>query len=167
MSKKEKRSGKAEGTFRPFNPIQACENIVKNYIGKPTIGFGARACYQTFRDNIIMPKPETFNNPEVYYSTLFHELAHSTGHEKRLNRFKNNSSSLSFGSTTYAKEELIAEMTSSFLCNLAGINNQVIDNQASYIASWLKALKNDSKLVIVVTSKAQKAFDYIIGKNNQ
>ena len=69
----------------------------------------------------------------------------------------------SFGSETYSKEELTAEIGASMLCGLTGIINQTIDNSASYIQSWLKALKNDKSLIISASQKAQKAVDHIQG----
>jgi antirestriction protein ArdC len=148
---------------RPFNPIEECEKVLAGYPNKPELRTGSKACYMPFADRIDMPAKELFVSEEEYYSTLFHEAGHSTGNEKRLNRFGNDSGSLSFGSPSYAKEELVAEMTASFLCAKTGIDNQVINNQASYIASWLKILRGDSKLVISAASKAQKAADHITG----
>lgn len=82
-----------------------------------------------------MPKRETFDAEPEYYSTLFHELTHATGHESRLGRLQE--SVHGFGSVTYAKEELVAEMGASFLSGVAGIVNRTVDNSAAYINSWL------------------------------
>jgi antirestriction protein ArdC len=67
-----------------------------------------------------------------------------------------------FGSESYSKEELIAEMTSAFVCSSIGLESRIPDN-ASYISSWIKALKGDSKLVVLSAGKAQKAADWILG----
>ena len=99
---------------------------------------------------------------EEYYSTLFHELTHATGHPARLNR-----STLMdferFGDQNYSREELVAEMGAAFLCGITGIENKTINNSAAYLANWLDALKNDSRLVLVAASQAQKAADLILG----
>ena len=87
-----------------------------------------------------MPRPELFDSPEEYYSTLFHELTHSTGHERRLNR-ATLTDLCPFGSTNYSKEELVAEMGAAFLCGVSGIENRTVDNSAAYIASWLRVLQ--------------------------
>jgi len=115
-------------------------------------------------DAIQMPHKIDFKTPENYYATLFHEMAHSTGSSKRLKRFKASDSNM-FGSETYSKEELVAEMCSSFLCAEAGIENSTIDNSASYIKGWLGAIKNsDKNFVLSAASKAQYAAEYVMGK---
>lgn len=98
--------------------------------------------------------------PEFYYKTLFHELTHSTGHESRLNR--NLKGNTGFGSASYSKEELIAEMGASFLSGRAGIfEAPQLEQAAAYIAAWIRELKNDKSLVIKAAAQAQKAADYI------
>jgi len=150
---------------REVNEIEECENIVKNFKDCPEVNFGGdRAYYACLFDKIQMPLREDFDSDEEYYSTLFHEMAHSTGAEKRLNRFKATDSHI-FGSETYSKEELIAEMTASFLCAEAGIETKTIENSAAYLASWLKAIKNgDKNFVISAASRAQRAADYILNR---
>jgi antirestriction protein ArdC len=110
-----------------------------------------------------MPEPTRFASSEEYYSTLFHELAHSTGHSKRLDR-KLDTDPKAFGSADYAKEELVAEMAAAFLCGHAGIKPAVIGNQAAYIHGWLKQLKDDKKLVVSAAASAQRAADWIRGE---
>jgi antirestriction protein ArdC len=113
-----------------------------------------------------MPAAQEFKTGEDYYSVLFHELTHSTGHESRLNRKGVSGSEdnwSAFGSNPYAKEELVAEMGAAFLCGEAGIVERTIDNSAAYIASWLERLKNDAKLVVHAAAQAQKAADWILG----
>jgi antirestriction protein ArdC len=111
-----------------------------------------------------MPERDRFSSAEEYYSTLFHELTHSTGHPTRLNR-----SSLTdferFGDQNYSREELVAEMGAAFLAGSCGIENRTINNSAAYLANWLGALKNDSRMVLVAASQAQKAADLILGVN--
>src|SRR5438105_12027675 len=109
-----------------------------------------------------MPNRYSFESPGEYYSTLFHELTHSTGHPTRLNR-----STLTeferFGDENYSREELVAEMGAAFLAGYCGIENRTINNSAAYLASWLQALKNDSRLVLIAAGQAQKAVDLILG----
>ena len=107
-----------------------------------------------------MPNRIPFENEEEYYSTLFHEATHSTGHKSRLNR--PGMEHISFGSEVYSKEELIAEMGAAFLCTQTGIEHATIKNSAAYIQNWLEHLRNDKKLVLQAAQKAQKAVDYIL-----
>lgn len=153
-----------ETVNRPFEPIQVCESVVAGMPNRPNLGHNdARAYYQPSMDWVNMPKPETFRSNEDYYSVLFHELTHSTGHQSRLNR-----STLTdlcpFGSTNYSKEELVAEMGAAFLCGHTGIENCTIDNSAAYTKGWLTRLQNDAKLVVIAAAQAQKAADYILGR---
>lgn len=142
------------------NPIEQAENIVKNMPNKPEIIHNSQtAFYLPVNDVVNMPKFNKFVNSESYYSTLFHELVHSTGNEKRLNRHVKSY----FGSMAYASEELVAEIGAAFLCNLCGINN-TIENSAAYIDSWRKRISEDKQLVVRAASAAQKASDYILGK---
>jgi len=145
-----------------FDPIEEAEKLVANMKNKPFITHvEQQAYYSRSEDKVNMPQKDSFDKPENYYSVLFHELTHATGHEKRLGRLQDSVSG--FGSTSYAKEELVAEMGASYLCATSGIVDRTIDNSAAYIASWLKALKNDKKLVVSAAGKAQKAVDYILG----
>jgi antirestriction protein ArdC len=93
---------------------------------------------------------------------LFHEFAHSTGHEKRLERTKWSA----FGSEDYSREELVAEFASAFLCADAGISNdELLTNSTAYIQGWMKALKNDKTLAISAAQQAQKACDFVLGRS--
>ena len=146
----------------PFTPIQACENIVAGMPNPPNMDNHInRAFYSVETDSVHMPPATRFDNREEYYCTLFHELTHATGHASRLGR-KELAGQIVFGSHTYSKEELVGEMGAVFLCGQAGIENKVIDNSASYVASWLRKLKNDNRLVIQAAAQAQKASDYIL-----
>ena len=111
-----------------------------------------------------MPVRESFESAPEYYSTLFHEMTHSTGHKKRLDR-KSLTDLCPFGSTNYSKEELVAEMGAAMLCGEADIDNATIDNSASYIAGWLKRLKEDHRLVVMAASQAQRAVDHILKRS--
>ena len=110
-----------------------------------------------------MPARSLFHSAEEYYSTLFHELAHSSGHDKRLHR-DNFDNPAHFGSESYSKEELIAEMTAAMLCGVAGIEQNTIENSVAYLKTWIARLKSDSRLLVSAASQAQKAADFIRGK---
>jgi len=146
---------------REHDDIISAQDIVDQFTDKPELKHGfTRACYRPATDEINVPSPENFKSSEEYYATLFHELVHSTGHESRLHR-RNSLESRVFGDEDYSKEELVAEMGASFLCAKAGIENRIIDNSAAYIQSWLKALKNDKKLLVVAAGQAHKAANYV------
>jgi antirestriction protein ArdC len=104
-----------------------------------------------------MPQISVFKTPAAYYHTLFHEMTHATAHPSRL-YCKSGSRGES-----YAAEELVAEIGASFLSNTAGILSEIeFENSAAYIAGWLKALKDDRKLIVQAASAAQKAADFIL-----
>jgi antirestriction protein ArdC len=111
------------GTPDRFTPIERCEQLVSAMPNRPTIIEGhQRAFYQPATDTLHMPIPQCFQSPEAYYAILLHELTHSTGHQSRLNR-KTMTDLCLFGSPTYAKEELVAEMGAAYLCGVCGIAN--------------------------------------------
>ena len=150
--------------FKPldFDPIEAAENIVAGYKDKPEIRHGVpRAFYNLTLDYVNMPERESFVSEEEYYSTLFHELTHSTAHETRLNR--KDCKGAKFGSKAYSREELVAEIGAAMLCGVAHIENVTLDNSAAYIDSWRSALAKDSRLIVIAAQQAQKAADYIQG----
>lgn len=143
-------------------PLTRCEGILANMPNPPPVEENAvRACYDPNRDKIHLPPRKCFDNVEVFYATLYHELIHSTGHPSRLNR-RTVSEASWFGSENYSKEELIAEMGAAFLCAHTGIENKTINNSAAYIAGWLERLRNDQRLVIVAAAQAQRAFEYVV-----
>ncbi len=143
--------------------IAACESIIENMQNRPTLTFGgSRAFYRPMTDNVTMPKIETFDGSSEYYSTFFHELAHSTGHADRLDRELDKVAA--FGDPVYSKEELVAEFTACFLCGETGILQRTVDNSSAYLKGWLKALKEDSNLLVTAASKAERAANYILNK---
>ncbi len=142
------------------DPITACEAIVAGYQNGPAIEHGGfRAVYQPGADRVVMPRPEVFETRQAYSATLFHELAHSTGHKNRLNRESLGTQDVK----VYGKEELIAEMASALLCGVAGISPATIENSAAYLAGWCKAIREDTKLVIRSAAAGQRAADCILG----
>ena len=148
-----------------IDSIAAAEEIVENMPNRPEIVHGgSRAYYSPRKDIVGMPQRNDFLTAEHYYISLFHELIHSTGHSARLDRDPVNNHG-GFGRESYSKEELIAEMGSAFLSSTANIETiKTIENTAAYIKGWLKALKDDTKLLITAAGKAQKAADYITNK---
>jgi len=151
-----------------FNPIEAAETIATRYLTRqgPTLEHGGfQAFYHPSRDHIQMPERGYFKNEHGYYATLFHEMAHSTGHVSRLDRESEQTKPAPFGSPDYSREELIAEFGASFLCGEAGIaTDAVIANSAAYIDGWKRRLKADSTLVVMAAQRAQKAADCILGR---
>jgi antirestriction protein ArdC len=151
-------------TVRIASVIAKPEAVVRNMPQRPEITHGhARASYSPRRDIVGMPKPAQFDRDEHYYATLFHELVHATGHEKRLNRVTLTERA-GFGSDPYCKEELIAEMGATFLCGYAEIADRTIQNSAAYIQGWLARLRADRTLVVQAAAHAQRAADFILGK---
>ena len=139
------------------------EQAVSKYLTSTHITYRVserhEACYIPSKDVIELPAANTFISMNEYYSTLFHEIIHSTGHESRLNRTIKNG----FGNENYAKEELVAELGSVFLNNHYGVEtNNTFDNSAAYIQSWLKALKNDKKLIVSASTHAEKAANFVL-----
>jgi antirestriction protein ArdC len=148
---------------KPINPIAECESIADRMPNRPRIEQHSQAFYRPSADMVGMPSRNCFESPEAYYSTLFHELTHATGHKSRLNRFDENADH-QFGSESYSKEELVAEMGAAMLAGTAGISHATLSNSASYLQNWITRLKSDSRLIISAASQAQKAADHILGK---
>src|ERR1700730_2346893 len=149
---------------RTNNPIDACEQIVTSMPNPPAFEQSDKAWYWPNIDAVGMPARTLFLAYEEYYCTLFHELSHSTGHAKRLHR-DNFDNPVSFGSESYSKEELIAEMTAAMLCGITGIEQKTLENSAAYLKTWIERLKSDSRLLVSAASHAQKASDYILAKS--
>lgn len=148
---------------KPLNTIEAIENAevsLHSYLKRENIPLenSDTAAYWPMADKITLPFIGQFGAKESYYSTALHEATHSTGHKNRLNRDLTGG----FGSENYAKEELIAELGAAMLCGTLGISQTPRPDHAQYIASWLKALKNDNRLIFAASGKAQKACDFIL-----
>jgi antirestriction protein ArdC len=142
--------------------IRTGEDIVNGFKDKPVIKFcGSQPCYIPSKDIVQIPKITSFDSSEEYYSVLFHELAHSTGHESRLNRTEV-TQAINFGSVPYSKEELTAEFAASFLCHAGQIAND-LKQTAAYITSWKKYIVDNPKELVYAAGRAQKAADYILG----
>jgi len=151
-------------TWAEHDPIEAAEAVQLAMPNRPTVEVGGtRACYSPSRDLVRIPELFRYEKPEEYYCTLFHELAHSTGHQSRLHR-EGVTGNHYFGDATYSREELVAEMAAAFLCGHTGIENATIQNSAAYLQSWIRTLRGDRKLAITAAAQAQKAADYILNR---
>jgi len=151
-----------------LKPEAAAEKIVEEYLTQPShpelvIKVSNKACYQPSLDRVIAPQMSQYEDVAEYYSTLFHELGHSTGHKDRLNR-KGVTNFDFFGSHQYSQEELVAEMTAAMLVAKAGLDaDKAFTNSVAYVQSWFKTLKNDPKLFVTAAGNAEKAAKWILG----
>ena len=146
--------------------IQAAEEIVAGYQNPPEINsvLSGKAFYRPSTDTVTVPELGQFEDASEYYSTLFHELGHSTGHKSRLSRKEVVNPTL-FGDHDYSLEELVAELTAAFLCSEAGVDNSLtVENSAAYLKGWHSKLSDDPKLFWTAASRAQKAADHIMGR---
>jgi len=143
--------------------IQRAELLVERVRDPPRFQEkGTSAWYRPAEDLVQVPPLASFESADSYYATVFHELGHATGHERRLNR-ASVTGEIQFGSACYSREELTAELCSAFLCATVGLDNSLLENSASYIQSWLSALRYDKRAVVFAAAKAQKAADYLLG----
>jgi len=149
-----------------FCPIDNAEKIINDFKNAPRIiKQGSSAFYSQLGDFVNIPDKSHFISIEEFYCTLFHELGHSTGHPKRLNRF-NEISKVHSKKEEYSREELIAEFSSSFLMAEAGIFTKAIEkNSASYIKGWSKFLREDKFSLVTCSKEAQKVSNYILGRH--
>ena len=160
-------------TVEPDNtiqPIEKAEAVINGYLSREdSLKFindreSSQAYYSPSADEVVVPMITQYEIPEEYYSTTFHELTHSTMHEKRCNRREENKVA-AFGSKDYSREELVAEIGSAMLCNRIGIEcEKAFKNSVAYIQSWLKALKNDPKMIVWASGRAEKAAKYILNE---
>ena len=149
-----------------LKPDDTADAIVKDYIArsgvKLTVTESSQAFYRPSTDEVVVPKLSQYRLISEYYSTLFHELTHSTGHASRLARITDTAA---FGSEAYSKEELVAELGASFLVNHAGLETpESFNNSAAYLNGWLSALKKDKRLIVSAAGAAEKAAQMILGK---
>lgn len=152
-------------TMIDFNPIEKAESVIADYVKRSGIGFSnedqGEAYYSPRDDRVVLPLKEQFVNEAEYYSTAFHELTHSTGHPSRLNRIMTGANR--FGSEDYSKEELVAEIGSASILHMLGIETDgTVENNAAYIQNWIKALRNDKRMIVSAAGKAGKAVEMII-----
>lgn len=149
-----------------LHPDDAADAVIKEYTERSgvrlTVTESDQAFYRPSTDEIVIPQLSQYKQLAEYYSTAFHEMVHSTGHHSRLNRI---SDVAAFGSHEYSKEELTAELGASFLTNSVGLEtSESFSNSASYLAGWLKALKNDKRLIVSAAGAAEKAVGLILNR---
>ncbi len=139
------------------------EQIISGYKGKPEINFAEldiSPSYSPVADLITMPSENQYAMAEDFYRILFHEFGHSTGHPKRLDRFE--AFQNKFGDEPYSKEELVAELCSSFLADRAGLILRQRNSNA-YLRDWALALRDNQKWIMWAATRAEKAAEYILG----
>lgn len=151
-----------------IEPIAEAERIKEAYKEREHIQIKEvvtnDAFYSPAGDYIQVPCKEQYTVANEFYSTLFHEMVHSTGHKSRLNRLTTGADAR-FGSQVYSKEELCAELGSAMILNQIGIEtSETFTNSAAYIQNWLQVLKNDNKFIVSASGKAQKAVEYILNE---
>lgn len=137
-----------------FNPIAKAQQTLEDLHHVPEIILSmdkAAYVHGVNVDRILMPHKNSFSTEEDYYSTLFHEITHSTRHPSRLNR----------NCDTYAEEELVAEIGASILNLEAGIFGNQQEQSQAYINGWLSALDNDPNMILRAYGKAHKACEYL------
>ena len=145
-------------------PQKAAQDIIRDYLRREGVTLhhetGDRAFYRPSTDSITVPGKRQFAATAEYYSTVFHELTHSTGHPSRLNRLNRVAA---FGSTEYSKEELAAEIGAAALVNHVGLETSTsLRNNAAYIQNWLNVLKGDKRFIVSAAGRAEKAVDLIL-----
>ena len=147
-----------------LKPDDAADAVIRDYVDrsrlKLTICHSDQAYYSPSLDEVVVPELGQYQELSEYYSTLFHELTHSTGSPSRLNRIRDVAA---FGSESYSKEELVAELGSAFLVHHVGLETPAsFNNNAACIRGWLKALRDDRRLVVYAAGAAEKAVSLIL-----
>ena len=150
----------------PAEANDAAEAVIRGYRERSGVKLISResseAFYRPSTDTVVLPLRSQFADTAEYYSTAFHELTHSTGHPRRLNRI---TETARFGSAPYSKEELCAELGASFLVNHLGLETpSSFKNNAAYIEHWLDVLKEDKRLLVTAAGQADKAVHLILGE---
>lgn len=146
----------------PAVRLERAEEIVRGMASPPAIvQGGSTASYSPSEDLVRVPRVGQFRSTDAFYATLFHELGHATGHPSRLNR-PGVAGTVRFGSESYGREELVAELASAFCCAHAGLDGSM-EEQAAYCAGWLRAIRGDPKAFVTAAGQAQKAADRILG----
>jgi antirestriction protein ArdC len=146
---------------KPHNErITSAEQIIHAMPDPPEIRLGSfpTPCYVPSLDEVRMPEQKYFFSAEAFFAAFYHELVHSTGHKKRLNRFEANQFS---NEETYSKEELVAELGAAYLQTIAGIEPD-LENTRAYIKGWLKVLQSNPSWILWAASRAQKACELIV-----
>lgn len=164
-------------TGEPEDPIELstvdfAEQIIRKYQARESLSIDVmrtnKACYCASTDRIVVPELTQYNDIAEYYSTLFHEIVHSSGSEKRLKRPSICGVDRRERSKAYALEELIAEIGSAILVSTANLDNEkAFQNSAAYIDLWRRKLSDDPKLIVSASGKAEKAVRWILGESEE
>lgn len=158
---------KIKDTVEPnpdLKPDEKAERVKDEYVKKSGVKLVVKkslsAFYRPISDEVVVPELSQYKSVAEYYSTMFHELVHSTGHQSRLNRIK----STVFANHEYSKEELVAEMGAASLNNFCGLETESsFKNSVAYIEGWISKLQNDTRMAVSAANQAEKAFHYILG----
>jgi antirestriction protein ArdC len=137
---------------------ELAEEVIKDTGANISFG-GDRACYIPNQDKVLLPSFDSFDNSDMFYNVAFHELGHWTGNESRLDRDQKGN----FGSPEYGFEELVAELTASFVCRDLAIDSIPMEHTTAYMKGWLKTLKSDVKFIFRASSLAEAAAKEILG----
>lgn len=147
-----------------FDKVQSA---LKNFESCPPIRYGKTSAYYSLRrDEVHMPHPNQFESEAAWANVLLHELAHSTGHSSRLGRFAKDGSPTK-DKLRYAFEELVAEISASFVLAELGIACPIeSDNSHAYIESWLRGFREKTFFLSTAASRAQRAADMLLGQSS-
>lgn len=151
-----------------LEPVEMADRVANEYVDredtlKLEVKVSNGAYYSPAQDLVVVPQLDQYDIVEEFYSTLFHELVHSTGVSKRCDRGLGTSVA-SKRSEDYSREELVAEIGSAMICNQLGIDSEkAFKNSVAYLQGWLRELQNDNKMIVWAASKAEKAVKYIRG----
>ncbi len=149
---------------REHERVPRAEAVIRHMPDPPGVRTGEGAAwYAPEADLVGLPAMASFRSADSFYATLFHELGHATGHARRLGR-PGLGNTVRYGSADYGREELVAELASAFVCASIGLDNSLVDDTASYVAGWLKALRDDPRAVVAAAGQAQRAADWMLGK---
>lgn len=154
-------------TISTINPIDKAENTANDYCNRTGVTLIVQksnsAFFRCSSDSVTVPLREQFKEISEFYSTLFHELIHSTGHPSRLNRLKGG---IHNASERYSREELVAEIGAATCLSRLGIECvDTQENSAAYLKSWARFLSGDPKAFVVAAGRAEKAIELIFGDN--
>ncbi len=154
----------SESILSDLQPDQKAETMLDGYISRSGVRLrkekSNRAYYSPALDTIVVPELNQYTELSEYYSTIFHEAVHSTGHPTRLNRITDVAR---FGSDSYSKEELTAELGASYLVNATGLEtDSSFQNSAAYLNGWLSTLKGDKRFIVSAAGQAEKAVRLIM-----
>jgi putative DNA primase/helicase len=146
-----------EKVKKEFNKIDNIENIINSTNAIIIHDQGDQAFYSPMKDEIHLPPREQFKSEPYYYATTMHELGHWTGHETRLDRDQKNT----FGTPAYAREELVAEMSSYLMAMETGLPHDP-SQHAAYVKSWISKLKESSTEIFKAANEAEKVKNFIL-----